>query len=63
MKDLINNFNNNTAGWKTYISAGLILIATISSLITEDEASQLYEIVVQVVGILGVIYGRYQANK
>lgn len=52
-------------GKKTYIALVLVLLGTFGygELITEGEVSQIIDLVTQLIGIIGAIYGRFDATR
>lgn len=52
-------------GYKTYSFILISLIGTLglSSFVSEGEVARIVDMVLQLGGLVGAIYGRYQANK
>lgn len=59
----IKTLDKATKGYKTHLSAFLLFIASISGIISPDEANQLTELIVAIIGFVGVIWGRIDANR
>jgi len=52
-------------GKKTYISLALVLLGAFGygDLITEGELAEIVNLVTQLIGAVGAIYGRYDASR
>lgn len=51
-------------GYKTYIALALAFLGLLGygELISEGEVAQLIDLITQVIGILGAVYGRWHAS-
>ena len=51
-------------GYKTYIALGITFLGILGygELISEGETAQLIDLVTQIIGILGAVYGRWHAT-
>jgi hypothetical protein len=56
---------NKLEGKRTFISLAIILAGTlgIGDLFTEGEVAQIVDVIFQIVGLAGAVYGRLNAKK
>jgi len=59
------NLKNITNGRKTYISITVLILGLIGagSIVTEADVAGLIDSTLQIIGIIGAIYGRYDASR
>lgn len=59
----MNRLYTATKGYKTITGAIITFLAVITGVISADEASQLTELIIGVIGFALTIYGRIDANR